>query len=53
VLKLAASNLDSFGTYREITAENEPVPPAGEHLVVTDSWVLLSGRARTITCSPT
>jgi very-short-patch-repair endonuclease len=42
VLKLAASNLDSFGTYREITAENEPVPAAGEHLVVTDSWVLLS-----------
>jgi len=42
VLKLAASNLDSFGTYREITAENEPVPPAGEHLVVTGLWVLLS-----------
>ena len=42
VLKLAASNLDSFGTYREITEENEPVPAASEHLVVTDSWVLLS-----------
>ena len=42
VLKLAASNLDSFGTYQEITQENEPVPAAGEHLVVTDAWVLLS-----------
>jgi very-short-patch-repair endonuclease len=42
VLKLAASNLDSFGTYRESAADNEPVPAAGEHLVVTDSWVLLS-----------
>jgi very-short-patch-repair endonuclease len=42
VLKLAASNLDSYGTYRELTAKSEPVPPAGEHLVVTDAWVLLS-----------
>jgi very-short-patch-repair endonuclease len=42
VLKLAASNLDSFGTYREFTSSNEPVPPAGDHLVVTDAWVLLS-----------
>ena len=41
VLKLAASNLDSHGTFRELT-RNEPVPPAGEHLVVTDAWVLLS-----------
>src|SRR5437868_3227984 len=41
-LKLAASNLDSFGTYREVTADNEPVPESGEHLVVTDAWVLLS-----------
>lgn len=42
LLKLSASNLDSFGTYRESTADNEPVPAAGEHLVVTDAWVLLS-----------
>jgi very-short-patch-repair endonuclease len=42
LLKLAASNLDSFGTYRESTDDNEPVPAAGEHLVVTDAWVLLS-----------
>jgi very-short-patch-repair endonuclease len=42
VLKLAASNLDSFGTYREFTSNSEPVPPAGDHLVVTDAWVLLS-----------
>ena len=42
LLKLAASNLDSFGTYRESTDDSEPVPAAGEHLVVTDAWVLLS-----------
>ena len=42
VLKLAASNLDSNGEYRELAANNEPVPRAGEHLVVTDGWVLLS-----------
>jgi hypothetical protein len=42
VLKLAASNLDSYGAYRELAAKNEPVPRAGEHLVVTDGWVLLS-----------
>ena len=42
LLKLAASNLDSFGTYRQSTEDNEPVPAAGDHLVVTDAWVLLS-----------
>jgi very-short-patch-repair endonuclease len=42
LLKLAASNLDSFGTFRELNAINDPVPPAGDHLVVTDAWVLLS-----------
>ncbi len=42
VLKLAASNLDSNGEYRELAAYNEPVPRAGEHLIVTDGWVLLS-----------
>src|ERR1700722_20640893 len=42
LLKLAASNLDSFGSYRESTDDNEPVPAAGDHLVVTDAWVLLS-----------
>jgi len=42
VLKLAASNLDSYGSYTELGAANKPVPPAGEHLVVTDGWVLLS-----------
>ena len=36
------TNLDSFGTYRELTSDSEPVPAAGEHLVVTDAWVLLS-----------
>jgi hypothetical protein len=42
VLKLAASNLDSYGAYYELAAANEPVPQAGQHLVVTDGWVLLS-----------
>ena len=42
LLKLAASNLDSFGTYRQSTDDNEPVPAARDHLVVTDAWVLLS-----------
>jgi len=42
VLKLAASNLDSFGSYRELAARIEAVPQAEQHLVVTDAWVLLS-----------
>ena len=42
LLKLAASNLDSFGIYRESTDDSEPVPAARDHLVVTDAWVLLS-----------
>lgn len=42
VLKLAAANLDSKGSYREMLASEEGVPPAGEHLAVTDAWVLLS-----------
>ena len=46
VLKLVATNLDSKGTYSEILANRSPVPVAGEHLVVTDAWVLLS-RPRT------
>lgn len=42
VLKLTASNLDSGGKYLEVLTKGDPVPPAGEHLVVTDAWVLLS-----------
>ena len=42
VLKLVAGNLDSEGSYREVLGKDEPVPPAGEHIVVTDAWVLLS-----------
>jgi hypothetical protein len=42
VLKLAAGNLDSKGSYREILATNEPIPVSGERLIVTDTWVLLS-----------
>jgi len=42
VLKLAAGNLDSKGAYREILTAGEPVPPAGDHVTVTDAWVLFS-----------
>jgi very-short-patch-repair endonuclease len=42
VLKLVAGNLDSKGSYREVLAKDDPVPPAGEHIVVTDAWVVLS-----------
>ena len=42
VLKLAATNLDSKGRYQEIIAASGSFPTAGEHLVVTDGWVLLS-----------
>lgn len=42
VLKLAAGNLDSKGSYREILTAGEPVPATGDHLIVTDTWVLFS-----------
>jgi len=42
VLKLAATNLNSKGSYQEVLAAHAPVPPAGQHLVVTDTWVLFS-----------
>ncbi len=40
VLKLAATNLDSRGSYKEILAKGERVPSPGNHLIVTDAWVL-------------
>jgi very-short-patch-repair endonuclease len=46
ILKLAASNLDSSGNYREILTTGDPIPPSGKNLIVTDAWVLLS-RPRT------
>lgn len=42
ILKLAATNLDSKGDYREILAAQQALPDAGEHLVVTDMWVLFA-----------
>jgi very-short-patch-repair endonuclease len=42
VLKLAAGNLDSQGSYREVMVTGEPIPVPGERLVVTDAWVLFS-----------
>lgn len=40
VLKLAAGNLDSQGSYRTLPESDGVVPPPDEHLVVTDAWVL-------------
>jgi very-short-patch-repair endonuclease len=42
VLKLAATNLDSKGSYREVLTKEEKIPPPGEHLIVTDAWTLFS-----------
>lgn len=42
VLKLAATNLDSKGSYIEVMAKDVSAPAPGEHLVVTDAWVLMS-----------
>ncbi|MFC0695603.1 AAA domain-containing protein [Paraburkholderia humisilvae] len=42
VLKLAARNLDSRGTYVEVLSAGKDAPAAGEHLVVTDAWVLFA-----------
>ncbi|HTV06002.1 MAG TPA: AAA domain-containing protein [Acidobacteriaceae bacterium] len=46
-LKLIAANLDCEGIYQEVLLKGDPVPAAGEHLVVTDAWVLFS-RPRTV-----
>jgi very-short-patch-repair endonuclease len=46
MLKLAASNLQSNGCYREILADGQAVPEPGTDLIVTDAWVLFS-RLRT------
>jgi hypothetical protein len=42
VLKLIAGNLDSKGSYKEVLQNDEAVPSAGEHLVVTDAWVFFT-----------
>ncbi len=42
VLKLAATNLDSHGSYREVMSKEGLVPVPGENLVVTDAWVLIA-----------
>lgn len=41
-LKLVARNLDSRGSYVEVLAKGEDAPAAGEHLVVSDSWVVFT-----------
>ncbi|MBP0639719.1 AAA domain-containing protein [Cupriavidus sp. AcVe19-6a] len=42
VLKLVARSLDSRGSYVEVLAKGEDAPAAGEHLVVSDSWVVFA-----------
>ncbi|MBK3780105.1 very short patch repair endonuclease [Paraburkholderia aspalathi] len=42
VFKLAARNLDSRGSYVEVLAQGQDAPRAGEHLVVSDAWVLFT-----------
>ena len=42
VLRLVAGNLESKGSYRELLAKREIVPPPGEHLIVSDNWVIFS-----------
>lgn len=42
LLKLVATNLDSKGSFRNVVTKGEKVPPPGDHLVVTDAWLLLS-----------
>ncbi|WP_233236960.1 AAA domain-containing protein [Bordetella sp. LUAb4] len=42
MLKLAARSLDSRGSYVEVLAQGGEPPVAGEHLVVTDAWVLFT-----------
>lgn len=42
ILKLAARNLDSRGSYVEVLAQGQEPPAAGEHLVVSDAWVLFT-----------
>lgn len=44
-LKTIARALDANGVFREVLAPGERWPGAGEHLTVTDGWVLLA-RAR-------
>lgn len=46
VLKLAASNLDSNGSFREVLATGNSIPDPGTDLIVSDTWTLLS-RPRT------
>lgn len=44
LLKSAASLLDASGVYwpNEVTSDDRSLPKAGEHLVVTDTWVLIA-----------
>lgn len=42
ILRLAATNLDSNGQYREVLASDGAVPPPDANLVVTDAWAILS-----------
>jgi hypothetical protein len=42
LLRLVAGNLESKGSYRELLAKREIVPPPSEHLIVSDNWVIFT-----------
>lgn len=42
VLKMIAGNLDSKGQYQEMLHKNPAIPTPGEHLLITDVWVIFS-----------
>ncbi len=42
VLKLAAGGLDSQGSYQDYLSRESMIPAPGEHLVVTNAWVVFA-----------
>ncbi len=42
LLKMMAATLDSEGSYQELRSPDVALPEGGEHLVITDRWVMLS-----------
>jgi len=42
ILKMIAANLDSKGQYQEILHKNPVIPMPGEHLLITNMWVIFS-----------
>jgi len=42
ILKMIAANVDGEGSYRELASADVPLPEPGDHLVITDRWVVWS-----------